>query len=142
MKPLTIGQVAKRTGIGIETIRFYERQGLLQQPERKASGYRQYTENVLARLRFIRRAKELGFSLREIGELFAIQDDSDTTRADVKELTARKLADIEARILDLHRMRGALTKLLAACPGHGPLQGCPILDALNHEPTSSKEDEP
>ncbi len=141
MKPLTIGQVAKRTGIGIETIRFYERQGLLQEPERKDSGYRQFSEDVLARLRFIRRAKELGFSLREIGELLAIQDDSDATRADVKEHTAKKLSDIEARILDLQRMRRALKKLLEACPGHGPLQVCPILDALNHEPISPKEDE-
>ena len=141
MKPLTIGQVAKRSGIGIETIRFYERQGLLQEPQRKDSGYRQFTEEVLARIRFIRRAKELGFSLREIGELLAIQDDPDATRANVKKHASSKLVDIEAKILDLQRMRRALKKLLAECPGHGPLRGCPILDSLNHESSVSNEEE-
>jgi len=141
MKPLTIGQVAKRSGIGIETIRFYERQGLLQEPQRKDSGYRQFAEEVLARLRFIRRAKELGFSLREIGELLAIQDDPNATRGEIKKHASSKLADIEMKILDLQRMRRALKKLVAACPGHGPLEGCPILDSLNHEPISSKENE-
>lgn len=141
MKLLTIGQVAKRTGIGIETIRFYERQGLLQEPQRKDSGYRQFTDEVLARIRFIRRAKELGFSLREIGELLAIQDDPDATRTNVKNHASSKLTDIEAKILDLQRMRRALKKLLAECPGHGPLKGCPILDSLNHEPIASKEDQ-
>jgi len=139
MKPLTIGQVAKQTGVGIETIRFYERQGLLREPQRKASGYRQFADDVLARLRFIRRAKELGFSLREIGELLAIQDDPDASRAEVKGLASAKLDDIEIKIRDLQRMKRALKKLVAQCPGHGPLPGCPILDSLNHEPIQLTE---
>src|SRR5947208_5062987 len=103
MKPLTIGQLAPQGGVGIETVRFYERQGLLEEPARKESGYRQYTEDVVARLRFIRRAKELGFSLKEIAELIALRLDASTTCADVRERAQTKLADIEARIHDLKR---------------------------------------
>lgn len=141
MKPLTIGQVAKQSGVGIETIRFYERQGLLMEPERKESGYRLFSEGIFARLRFIRRAKELGFSLKEISELLNLQEDPDATRADVKRHAETKLANIEAKILDLQRMRKALNKLVSECPGHGPLPGCPILESLNHDPISPAKDE-
>jgi MerR family copper efflux transcriptional regulator len=131
MQPLTIGQVARRAGVGVETVRFYEREGLLEEPYRQASGYRQYDEDVVARLRFIRRAKGPGFSLKEIAELFALRDDPDATRADVRRRAEAKVADIEAKSRDLQRMREALLILTAACDGHGPVSGCPILEALD-----------
>jgi MerR family mercuric resistance operon transcriptional regulator len=133
MRPLTIGQVARQAGVGVETVRFYERQGLLQEPARRESGYRQYTEDAVARLRFIRRAKELGFSLKEIKELLALRVDPSTTCREVKEQAAAKIADIEAKISSLVRMKEALGKLATACRGRGPTSECPILDALDSE---------
>ena len=133
MKPLTIGQVARRAEVGVETVRFYERQGLLVEPPRKESGYRQYTEDVVARLRFIRRAKELGFTLKEIAELLALRLDPDTSCAEVRGRAKAKIDDIDAKIQDLQRMRQALDKLVASCRGRGPISDCPILDALDNE---------
>src|SRR5919204_5116878 len=121
MRPLTIGQIARQAGVGVETVRFYERQGLLEEPARKESGYRQYTKDVVARLRFIRRAKELGFSLKEIAELLALRLDPTATCAEVRERARAKLADIEAKIADLQRMKKALVKLTGACKGRGSL---------------------
>lgn len=131
MKPLTIGQVARKAGVGVETVRFYEREGLLEQPARRESGYRQYPEAVVARLRFIKRAKELGFTLREIVELLALRHDPDADTVDVKRRAEAKIADIDARIRDLRRTRQALVRLAEACPGHGPLIDCPIIEALD-----------
>src|SRR5947208_17062014 len=132
MEILTIGQVARQAGVGVETVRFYEREGLLEEPARRESGYRQYEEGAVFRLRFIRRAKELGFTLREIAELLALRDDPDASRADVRQRAEAKVADIEARIRDLQRMRDALSRLTAACHGEGPAtDGCPILEALS-----------
>jgi MerR family mercuric resistance operon transcriptional regulator len=133
MKPLTIGQVAKRAGIGIETVRFYEREGLLEEPQRKPSGYRQFDEGIVARLRFIRRAKELGFTLHEIKELLSLKLDPSTTCADVKKRAEAKIADIEAKLDSLKRMKQALVKLTKACTGRGTTSDCPILDALDGE---------
>src|SRR5438445_10622353 len=98
MGPLTIGQLARRAGVGIETVRFYERQGLLEEPARKESGYRQYQEDVVARLRFIKRAKELGFSLREIMELLSLRVDPTTRCAEVRSKAAAKISDNVASI--------------------------------------------
>jgi MerR family mercuric resistance operon transcriptional regulator len=133
MKPLTIGQVARRAGVGIETARFYERRGLVGEPPRQESGYRQYAEDVVARLRFIRRAKELGFSLKEIAELLALRFDPAGTCADVRKRTQAKLADIEAKVRDLQRIKQTLQKLTVSCRGRGPTSECPILEALDHE---------
>jgi MerR family mercuric resistance operon transcriptional regulator len=133
MKPLTIGQVARRAEVGVETVRFYERQGLLEEPARKESGYRQYTRDVVARLRFIRRAKELGFTLKEIADLLALRLDPDTSCGEVRGRAKAKINDIEAKIRDLQRMRQALDKLVASCRGRGPIRACPILDALDNE---------
>src|SRR5437899_6524201 len=115
-RTMTIGQVARRAGVGVETVRFYERKGLLAEPARKASGYRQYEEGEVARLRFIRRAKELGFTLKEIADLLALRLGPDNTCAAVRQRAQAKLADIEARILDLQRIRQALIGLTASCP--------------------------
>ena len=133
MKPLTIGQVARQAGVGVETVRFYERQGLLEEPSRRESGYRQYPEDVVSRLRFIRRAKELGFSLKEIKELLALRVDPSTTCREVKEQAEAKIGDIEEKIHSLQRMKKALVKLTAVCGGRGPTSECPILDALDKE---------
>jgi MerR family mercuric resistance operon transcriptional regulator len=131
MKPLTIGQVARQAGIGIETVRFYERQGLLAAPARKESGYRQYEEDVIARLRFIKRAKELGFSLKEIKEMLALRVDPETTCAEVRNRAQVKIADVEEKIRTLQGIKKALVQLTAVCRGRGPISECPILDALD-----------
>ncbi len=129
--PLTIGQLAKRSGIGIETVRFYERKGLVEEPPRTDSGYRQYPEDVVARIRFIRRAKELGFKLKEISELLSLRVDPDTKCADVKKQTELKIADVEEKIRVLQGIMTALKKLAASCVGTGPTSECPILEALD-----------
>ncbi|MFQ5668079.1 MAG: MerR family transcriptional regulator [Candidatus Binatia bacterium] len=132
MKPLSIGQVAKQAGVGVETIRFYERQGLIEQPTRRPSGYRQYSAAAIDRLVFIQRAKQLGFSLREIGELLSLRVDgaAASCRA-VKSPAQAKLADIEEKIRALRRMRSVLRQLVAACDEHRPMSECPILGALS-----------
>lgn len=133
MRPLTIGHVARRAGVGVETVRFYEREGLLAGPPRTASGYRQYGEDVVARLRFIKRAKALGFTLKEIGELLALRLDPETSCAEIKDRAKAKIDDIQAKIRDLQRMQEALVKPAASCKGDGPTSACPILDALDKE---------
>lgn len=133
MHALTIGQVANEAGVGIETIRFYERKGLLREPPRRESGYRQYDRTVIDQLAFIQQAKELGFSLKEISELLSIKSDAGKVCKDVKQLAVEKLDDIESKIKMLQRMRRSLKRLIDKCPGEGPLSDCPILDALDHK---------
>ena len=133
MKPLSIGQVAQRAGIGVETVRFYERRGLIDEPPRSAAGYREYPEAIVSRIRFIKRAKELGFTLKEIKELLSLRLDPTTTCADVRSRAEAKIADIETRIRSLRRMNKALVKLTAACSGRGTSSECPILEALDQE---------
>ena len=136
-KPLTIGQVARRAGVGVETVRFYEREGLLPRPARRASGYRQYPRESVARLNFIRRAKALGFTLKEVADLLDLRLDPRADRGAVKQRAAAKVEDIDKKIEDLRRMRRALVELSDACSGRGELSGCPILGALEGE-----QDEP
>lgn len=132
MNSMTIGQVAKKASVGIETIRFYERKGLIEEPPRKESGYRQYDTGVVARLLFIQQAKELGFSLKEISELMSIKSGMNAGCRDIKDVAMEKLDDIETKIKMLQRMRKTLRKLVDKCPGQGPLSECPILDALDN----------
>lgn len=132
---LTIGQLAQAAGVGVETIRFYERQGLITQPPRRRSGFRQYPAEVARRVRFIRRAKELGFTLKEISELLSLRVDPDTTRADVRAMTRAKLADVERKLAELQTIKRALDRLVSTCRGQGPTSGCPILDLLDEEET-------
>jgi Hg(II)-responsive transcriptional regulator len=141
MKSLRIGEVAKQAGVGIETVRFYERQGLLEEPQRKASGYRQYDEEAVAVLRFIRRAKDLGFTLKEIKSLLELRLDSTATRAEVRIQAKAKVAAIEAKIADLERMKDSLQKLIKTCHGRGTLSGCPILNALDGSNVNSSATE-
>jgi MerR family copper efflux transcriptional regulator len=131
MEALGIGQLAKRGGVGIDTVRYYERNGLLAPLTRLASGYRRYGDIELARLRFIRRAQGLGFTLKEIKQLLALSAQRDVER--VKRSAQAKLLDVKSRIADLERVRDGLATLIAACPGHGKAADCPILRALNDE---------
>ena len=130
MENLTIGQIAKKARVNVETVRYYERRGLIPKPLRKESGYRQYPEETVARIQFIKHAKELGFSLNEISELFSLKVDKNTTCADVKNRAEGKIADIEEKIHALQKMKKTLTRLAKECRGRGPASECPILEAL------------
>lgn len=128
---MPIGELARRAGVNVQTVRYYERRGLLEEPARRESGYRTYADATLDRLRFIRRAQELGFTLTEIGELLALRLDPTTTAADVKQRAAQKITEVEGRIRDLERIKHALTHLAGRCSGgRGPTGDCPLLDAL------------
>ena len=133
MKPLTIGQVAKRTRVNIETVRYYERRGLIPPPPRRESGYRQFSQGTVARIRFIKRAQEVGFTLKEITELLSLRVDPETSCADIKGKAEGKLREVEQKIEELNRMKRALVRLKAACRGRGPTSECPILEALGSE---------
>lgn len=135
MKGLTIGEVATRAEVHIETIRYYERRGLVPAPPRSESGYRQYALDTVVRVKFIMRAQELGFSLKEIGELLSLRVDPETTSREIKRRAHAKVKDIETKIGDLERMKGALLKLASACRGRGPSSECPILEALSLDGT-------
>ena len=111
-------------------MRFYERQGLLEEPPRRESGYREYGDEAVAQLRFIKRAKRLGFTLREIKELLSLHGDPSTPAPDVKRRVEAKIADIEAKVKALQKMKKALVKLTTACNEHGPSSQCPLLEAI------------
>ena len=133
MEILSIGQVARKAGVGVETVRFYEREGLLEEPPRRASGYRQYPEQVVRRIHFIKRAQQLGFSLREIMELLALRVDGQHSCEEVKQAASEKIADIERKLIELQRMRQALLQVAALCAGEGPASACPMLEALEQQ---------
>ena len=133
MDSLTIGQLATQTKTGLETIRFYEREGLIEDPPRRPSGYRAYPPDTVQRVRFIRTAKALGFSLKEVGELLALRVDPIESCAHVKTIAQDKIADIEQRIRMLQRMRSTLRKLVTACQAREATSDCPILDSLDKE---------
>ncbi len=138
MQRLTIGQTAKAAQVGVETIRFYEREGLIPAPQRTANGYRQYPRETIARVGFIRRAKALGFSLDEIRQLLDLAQPGGD-RARVKAIAADKLAEVDRRLTELERMRTALADLHDQCSGEGPVAGCPIIETLQGEPSSLDE---
>jgi MerR family transcriptional regulator, copper efflux regulator len=128
---MNIGQLARRAGVPIDTVRYYERQRLIPEPTRSANGYRQYGDEDVMRLSFIRRAKTLGFTLHEIHELMSLMTESDADMKEMKTAVARKLELMDARLAELARMRGALHALVDACPGRGALSACPIMAALS-----------
>jgi MerR family mercuric resistance operon transcriptional regulator len=130
METVTIGQLARKAQVHVETVRYYERRGLLPPPARRWSGYRQYSHDDIIRLRFIKHAQRLGFSLKEIAELLSLRVDPDTSCRDVKHRAEAKLVDIEEKIRTLERIKNALKQLVAACRGRGPTTMCPILEAL------------
>lgn len=124
----SIGQVAKQVDLSVEAIRYYEKQGLIPEPVRTASGYRQYKQDTIDRLNFIQQAKAVGFSLSEINELLNLRAREDSTCASVRAHAERKIADIDQKISELERMKNALQRLASNCPGKGPISDCPIID--------------
>src|SRR5712691_6737334 len=128
---LTIGELANRAAVNIETVRYYERRGLLPKPPRTASGYRSFPVDAVRRVQFIKHAQALGFTLAEIKQLLALRVDPDTNRAEVRSRARAKVADIEQKIRLLERMKNALERLVSTCRGEGPLTGCPILATLD-----------
>ncbi len=129
---LSIGALARQAGVAIDTVRYYERKGLLAPAGRLASGYRRYGIEEIKQLRFIRRAKALGFSLDDIRELLAVSAERDVAR--VRRAAQHKLGEIEQRIAELEGIRVGLRALIDECPGHGHADACPILNALSKEP--------
>jgi len=134
---MTIGKLAKLAEVGVDTVRYYERQGLLPQVRRADSGYRLYSQHDVDRLSFIRRAKTLGFSLQDIAELLELNAPTGE-RAEVKRLSELRLASIELKIRELTAIRDALAVLVDSCSGRGSIDGCPIIEgvlaqALHHE---------
>ena len=130
MDTLMIGGVARLAEVGVETMRFYEREGLIESPPRRASGYRQYPSDTVDRVRFIKRAKALGFSLKEIKELLSLRAAPRAKCADIRQRAEEKVQDIDEKIETLRRMRKALAKLIAECEGSRPVTDCPILESL------------
>ncbi|WKZ78766.1 MAG: MerR family DNA-binding protein [Candidatus Kapaibacterium sp.] len=130
---MTIGKLAKQCGVGVETIRFYEREGLVLQPERKPSGYRLYPLEAADQIHFIRQAKDLGFSLKEIRELLDLRLDGGQACNEVGSLAKAKIADIEEKIQTLLKMRKALSELAVACQNNTNTEPCPILRAIEKE---------
>lgn len=130
MEMITIGKLAKRVNVNIETIRYYERRGLIPKPRRRESGYREYSDETTKRIMFIKHAKDLGFSLKEVDELLSLKIAPGTTCSDVKSKAEGKIVDIDDKIKTLKRMKKALFKLSKACSGSGPACECPILEAL------------
>lgn len=130
MSGLTIGKVAKHAGIAVETVRYYEKEGLIGPAARTDSNYRVYGERDIVRLRFIRRAKALGFTLKEVRELLELRHDPDAGKDEVKRQTEAKIADVDQKIQDLTRIKAILETLDSRCDGHGPASHCPILGAL------------
>ena len=131
MDGLNIGTLAQQAGVGIDTIRYYERSRLIAAPPRRMSGYRAYPADTVQRLRFIRRAKMLGFTLDEIRELLTLSQQRERGVKGVKAAAQTKLMRVETTLRDLQRVRAGLKKLIDGCPGHGDPGGCPILKALN-----------
>ena len=127
---MTIGKLARQADVSIDSIRFYERKGLLEEPLRTESNYRLYSANAARRLRFIKKSQKLGFSLGEIQELLRLSHDSSASKADIKQITEDKIANIRTRIQDLNRMLEALQQLDECCDGDGPAAECPILKSL------------
>lgn len=135
MQPVTlrIGEVAKHAGVNVQTLRYYERRGLLRKPSRTSSGYRQYSSETVQLIRFVKRAQELGFTLKEIKELLRLRGDQRASCSEVRAAAEVKLRDIDNRIESLRRMRGALRILITSCRNNASIRECPILEALDHE---------
>lgn len=130
MEDLTIGILAKKAGVNVETIRYYEQRGLIQQPRKPHAGYRRYAADLIDRIRFIKHAQELGFTLSEIIELLALRVEPTTACNDVKDQAEAKIADITEKIKALQRMKKTLISLVNACDKRASTAECPILEAL------------
>lgn len=127
---MQIGELAERAAVNVQTVRYYERRGLLPEPDRTPGGYRRYDDHDLLRLRFILRAKELGFTLSEVEELLELRVDPRRTADDVRERALEKIAATESKIEDLTRIRRALERLVASCDAHGSPEECALMHAI------------
>lgn len=133
MARLTIGRAAERAGVKVDTLLYYERQGVIAEPERNGSNYRIYAEDTVRRVRFVKRAQELGFSLTEVKDLLELRVSGGASCGDVRDQALAKVSELDEKIRSLRAMRRALTKLAKACSGQGPVDECPILDALDEK---------
>jgi MerR family mercuric resistance operon transcriptional regulator len=133
METLTIGQLAERGGVNLETIRYYEREGLIPPPPRKSSGHRAYSASAVRRLRFIKRAQELGFSLSEIRELLHLKIDPDQLCTDVVTQIDAKTREVEEKTRHLKAIKRTLLRMKDSCDGHCAVSECPILESLDAE---------
>ena len=131
MDGLTIGEVAAQARVHIETLRYYERRGLVAKPPRSVSNYRRYPQDAVRRVQFIKRAQELGFSLKDIKELLSLRAASQAMCGEILAHAEAKIKDIDEKIDSLMAMKRALSKLVAECSGQGPLTECPILESLD-----------
>lgn len=135
MNLLNIGQVANRTGVTVETVRFYEKQSLIAKPVRTNAGYRQYPPETVKRVLFIQHAKEVGFALKDIGDLLALRQKPGTSCSDIKFRATQKIEEVDQKIQDLNRIRAALGRMVMKCSGQGDLSECPILEELELDET-------
>lgn len=130
---LNIGETARRGGVSVEAMRYYERLGLIVAPDRDGNGYRKYPAEAVRRVRFIKRAQDVGFTLKDVSELLSLKADPGASCRDVRDRARNKLDEIDDKIAMLTRMRGVLAAWTEACPNDGPVEECPILDALGRE---------
>lgn len=128
---LNIGEVARQSGLTVEALRYYERQRLIDAATRDSNGYRRYTSEALARIRFIKRAQEVGFSLGEIKDLLSLRTDTDASCHDVRDRAKAKILAVDDKIAILQAMRSALATWVDQCPSHAPVSACPIIEALD-----------
>ena len=129
---LSIGQLARCAGVHVETVRYYERRGLMPKPARRASGYRPYSREDATRIRFIKRAQEIGFSLAEIADLLSLRIDADVACDEVRAHAEEKMAEIDEKIRTLQQMRDTLKNLVVSCKARAPTGECPILEELDY----------
>ena len=127
---MKIGEFARLSGVGVDTVRYYEREKLLPPPRRQSSGYRSYSPEEVVRLQFVRRSKTLGFTLEEIRDLLALSDHRDEDMSTLKTKAEARLQAVETKLAEITRIRDGLRLLVESCPGHGALAQCPILHAL------------
>lgn len=139
MDSLRTAEVARQAGVNIETLRFYERKGIIHEPPRRPSGYREYPAETVTRVRFIKRAQELGFSLREIKELLDLTTVPRAKSGGVRRLAEKKVAEIDSKIQDLEAMKRTLMDLLCICDGRSAVTACPIIESLNGCPRCRNE---
>ncbi len=128
---LRIGEVAAQAGVNIQTLRYYERRGLLKKPDRRPSGYREYPPDAIRWVRFIKRAQELGFTLAEIEELLWLREDQSASCSDVRAAAKAKIDDVDRKLRSLSAIRRALQALVKSCNKDGSTRECPILESLD-----------
>ena len=140
MREFTIGQLSKLTDVNIETIRYFEKIGIIPHPPRNSSGYRVYSTPHLERLLFVRRSRELGFSQPEVRKLLTLVDEHKYTCAEVREMTEKQLLTVKNKIKDLRKLEKALARMVSGCEG-GDIPDCPIVDILSAIPDAEKSQE-